>query len=159
MTDTRDLLPLLLRLWLRVPRSKVVRRQRQVMRWAALDALCRRRLPMRAMEHLLTVLENQEQHTLRLRRAAAIALTRICGRSAQRGSERLQQALARGFALALPRSLSMPQLVPGLLSEAECATTLEQAEEYATQHGWGSLHRQYPTVDLAVDKLPCGGAH
>ena len=30
-------------------------------------------------------------------------------------------------------------------------------DAHAAQHGWGSLHRQYPTVDITVDKLACGG--
>ena len=94
-----------------------------------------------------------------VRRAAAIALIRLHGSGSASGfSSRVQAALARGLALALPRRLGLPQVVPGLLSEAECTTLLQQAEAHASQHGWGSLHRQYPTVDITLDKLGCGSA-
>ena len=153
-----EALPPLLRLWLSVPRSKAKRRRCRVMRWAALDALCRRGCGRPAVcDHLIGIVERPDEHRLGLRRAAAIALIRLYGGvSGQQQSGRLQQALARGLALALPQRLSMPQLVPAMLSAAECATLLAQADAHALQRGWGSLHRQYPTVDITVDQLSCG---
>ena len=150
-------LPLMLRLWMAVPRSRRARRRSRVMRWAVLDALCRRPRLRRVTEHLVGVIERPKDHRLMVRRAAAIALIRLHGGGSACGfSSRVQAALARGLALALPRRLGLPQVVPGLLSEAECTTLLQQAEAHASQHGWGSLHRQYPTVDITLDKLGCG---
>ena len=150
-------LPLMLRLWMAVPRSRRARRRRRVMRWAVLDALCRRHRLQRVTDHLVGVLERPKDHRLTVRRAAAIALIRLHGGGSASGfSGRVQAALARGLALALPRRLGLPQVVPGLLSEAECTTLLQQAEAHASEQGWGSLHRQYPTVDITLDKLGCG---
>ena len=152
-------LPLMLRLWMAVPRSRRARRRRRVMRWAVLDALCRRHRLRCVTDHLVGVLERPKDNRLTVRRAAAIALIRLHGGGSASGfSGRVQAALARGLALALPRRLGLPQVVPGLLSEAECTTLLEQAEAHASQQGWGSLHRQYPTVDITLDKLGCGSA-
>ena len=33
---------------------------------------------------------------------------------------------------------------------------VQPADAHALQRGWGSLHRQYPTVDITVDQLSCG---
>lgn len=150
--------PALLRLWLSVPRSRAKRHRCRVVRWAALDALCRRGCDDPAVcDHLVGIVERPDDHRLGLRRAAAIALIRLYGdTSGQQQSGRLQQALARGLALALPQRLSTPQLVPAMLSAAECATLLAQADAHALRRGWGSLHRQYPTVDITVDQLSCG---
>eukprot|EP00316_Scyphosphaera_apsteinii_P009360 CAMPEP_0119340934 /NCGR_PEP_ID=MMETSP1333-20130426/101308_1 /TAXON_ID=418940 /ORGANISM="Scyphosphaera apsteinii, Strain RCC1455" /LENGTH=239 /DNA_ID=CAMNT_0007352799 /DNA_START=42 /DNA_END=761 /DNA_ORIENTATION=+ len=90
------------------------------------------------------------------RRAAAIALIKLSSKLCKPLSERMQAAAARGLALALPKRLATPRLVPGLLSTAECTLLLGEAEAYGQVHGWGSLHRKYPTVDLSVAKLPCG---
>ena len=113
-------LPLMLRLWMAVPRSRRARRRSRVMRWAVLDALCRRPRLRRVTEHLVGVIERPKDHRLMVRRAAAIALIRLHGGGSASGfSSRVQAALARGLALALPRRLGLPQVVPGLLSEAE----------------------------------------
>merc|ERR1719424_1351842 len=72
-------LPLMLRLWMAVPRSRRARRRRRVMRWAVLDALCRRHRLQRVTDHLVGVLERPKDHRITVRRAAAIALIRLHG--------------------------------------------------------------------------------
>uniref|UniRef100_A0A7S0JCX7 Fe2OG dioxygenase domain-containing protein n=1 Tax=Calcidiscus leptoporus TaxID=127549 RepID=A0A7S0JCX7_9EUKA len=91
------------------------------------------------------------------RRAAAIAFLRLSQRdgSPQWQSERHQAAVARSLALALPKKMSTPKQVEALLSVDECSNLLQHVQQHAATHGWGSLHRKYPTVDLPVASLPC----
>jgi hypothetical protein len=48
------------------------------------------------------------------------------------------------------RRLSTPHVVPSLLSYEECERVMVEAEAHGVSHGWGSLHRRYPTVDLPL---------
>ena len=88
-----------------------------------------------------------------------MALLALCReRPALGRSARAQAAIGRGIALALPPNVSAPRLLRGLLSPDECAALLAAAVAHGEAHGWGSLHRKYPTVDLPVAKLRGGGA-
>ena len=142
----------LLALWLRGGR------RRKLLRWAALDALCARasRLPPAAILELVRRVEQPAAYSQRERRAAAIALARLHPKPPD--AERTQAALARGLALALPRRLATPRVRRALLSAAECDALVAQATAHAAAHGWGSMHRKYPTTDISVADLACGAA-
>jgi hypothetical protein len=152
--------PSLLQTWMRVslPASR---------RWAALHALCERKPYRRGpvLLQLMLIIESPTRRTTRMlpstgaeRRAAAVALLQICRiHPYLRDSLRVQSSIARGLALALPRRMSTPRLLRRLLSSDECLRLLESARRHGEEHGWGSIHRLYPTVDLPVSAL-CGGA-
>lgn len=136
-------------------------------RWAALRALCARRACRRGpvLLQLMLALESPTRRRTRLvrptraeRRAAAVALLQMCRSHPHlRDSWRVQSSIARGLALALPQRLSTPRLLRHLLSGDECLRLLASARKHGEEHGWGSIHRRYPTVDLPVSAL-CGGA-
>jgi hypothetical protein len=136
-------------------------------RWAALHALCARRACRRGPEllRLMLALESPKRRATRLprvtraeRRAAAVALLQMCRSHPHlRGSWRVQSCIARGLALALPPRLSTPRLLRHLLCVEECLSLLSSARKHGEEHGWGSIHRLYPTVDLPLAAL-CGGA-
>jgi len=140
-------------------------------RWTALSALCARRVGRRdpALLRLLLHLEHPTRRRTRSRerraptrperQAAAVALLQLCRhRPELRDSARVQAAIARGLALALPARLSTPQILPQLLSRDECARLLALARAHGAEHGWSSLHRRYPTVDMPVAALSGGPA-
>ncbi|KAL1495955.1 hypothetical protein AB1Y20_014597 [Prymnesium parvum] len=124
-------------------------------RWAALQSVADSDVPTSALLRLAGIIELGQRGKLKLRRAAAIGLIRLTAH-AMPEDERLQAAHARGLALALPRRLAMPHAVLSLIPGALCDEVVLQAERYAADHGWGSLHRRYPTVDLPVSCLGCG---
>ena len=128
-----------------------------VLRWAARDALCARasRLPPAAILELVGWKSRPRARPARARARAAIALARL---RKPPDAERTQAALARGLALALPRRLATPRVRRALLSAAECDALVAQATAHAAAHGWGSMHRKYPTTDIAVADLACGAA-
>ena len=153
-----------LRTWLRVqlPSTR---------RWEALHRVCARPI-CRTHPWLLQLMLWLEQPgrrptrasfpaqplTGRERRAAAVGLLQICRHNPTlREGPRVQSAIARAIALALPKRLSTPRLLRGLLSVDECSSLLAAAQQHGQEHGWGSLHRQYPTVDIPVASLR-GGA-
>lgn len=138
-----------------------VRRVEAAGRWAALDVLARSPADLAPeLDRLAALIERSgtttrsNVDTARLRRRAAIALLRLCDPPPESG--RLQVALARGFALALPRRLGSPWVVPALMSPAECAGLIAEATAYGASNGWGSLHRKYATTDMVTDLLPSG---
>ena len=126
-------------------------------RWDALDTLCAMpgELPACTTLRLVGLIEMGSRGSKRLRCAAAIALIRLTAGCTPKCC-RVQAAHARALALALPPALARPHTIEGLLSTEKCTEIMAQAEAFAAEHGWGSLHRRYPTVDLRVNVLPCG---
>lgn len=138
-------------------------------RWDALDALAKSHRQHGAVRSwLATLVEAAEgvgdddrlrRSRARRRRRAAIALLRIC-RNSRAGvapdDARLQAALARGLALALPRRLSRPNVAHSVLPPAECEALAREAKCVGAQNGWGSLHRKYSTHDMPVERLASG---
>ena len=137
-------------------------------RWRALDRLCERThhadRMMSALADLIDVVhhgapvvDSVRRRSARRRRRAAIALLRVCSGSTPPDDARLQAALARSLALALPRRLSRPTVVDEALTPSECATLIVECRaEGSSVRGWGSLHRKYSTQDMPIDRLPCG---
>ena len=154
-----------LQLWLhgRDVRSAILRAPRLSLslRWTVLDDLVSRTdVPAWVLRKLSAIVELGPRARRSLRRAAAIAFLRLTDRTCActcdiGNSERMQVAHAKSLALALPRRLSTPHVVPHLLDQAECATLVAQADAHAAKHGWGSVHRRYPTTDLPVTCLAC----
>lgn len=143
----------LLRLWLYGREGKFLRLC-EAERWQALEALVDKAVqpPLHWLAALIDLGPPAEgdRRASALRRRVAIALVRLAASGAP-ASEKLQVALARAISVALPVQLSEPRVVPHLLSVAECAALVGEAERQA---GWGSLHRQYPTTDLPISQLP-----
>lgn len=103
----------------------------------------------------LTLLMERRHASRKLKRQAAIALLQLCrAAQAKLQSERTQQALARSLAFALPRRLSEPRVVHGLMSGEECAELISIAATQGAVRGWSSLHRRYSTCDMPVEHLP-----
>lgn len=140
-----------LRAWLHGPGTKAHR-------WMALDDCCsaaQGKAQLKLQLRLASIIERSEVWPLKLRRRAAVALLRLCSAGAPPDSARLQQAMARSLALALPRDLATPRVVP-LLEPDECASLIDEARAHGRAHGWQSLHRKYSTVDMPVSLLPSG---
>ena len=89
------------------------------------------------------------------RRRAAIALLRICTGIVP-DDARLQSALARSLALALPLRLKRPVLVEAALPVSDCSVLAREAREEGATRGWSSLHRKYSTQDMPIERLPSG---
>ena len=91
----------------------------------------------------------------RRRRRAAIALLRLSQRTLETG-DALQKALGKSLALALPRRLGRPTIVGGVLSICDCELLMREAVAEGRSRGWGSLHRNYSTQDMPIERLPSG---
>ena len=91
----------------------------------------------------------------RRRRRAAIALLRLSQRALETG-DALQTALGKSLALALPRRLGRPTIVGGILSICDCELLMREAVAEGRSRGWGSLHRNYSTQDMPIERLPSG---
>lgn len=122
-------------------------------RWRALQQLASHRVPLSALMRLAHIIERGMRGGKKLRRAAAVAFLRLTA-SEPPACMRLQEAHARCLALALPRRLAIPHVVPKLLSSDTCEGIIREADAYGEAHGWGSLHRRYPTVDLPIACIP-----
>jgi len=147
----------LLRLWLSRAASES--------RWDALDRLCARcdrHGTAAALARLIGATsgdgdgDRKRRRLSRRRRRASIALLRLCAGKPPPDDVRLQMALARGLALALPRRLARPTIIEDVLSPAECLSLACEARAEGAAHGWGSLHRKYSTQDMPVERLPSG---
>lgn len=134
-----------------------INRIRRVGRWKALQAAARKTVSVESLMRLSGIIECGAGAKKLLRRRAAIALIRLTENTVP-SCERLQAAHARGLALALPKLLSTPHQLSELLPSNVCDQLIREANDYAEQNGWGSLHRRYPTVDLPLSCLP-SGAH
>ena len=124
-------------------------------RWAALEALSERADLATRLRLAALIIEGERVHKMRIRRRAATALLRVCAHAPPPDSGRLQTALARSLAFALPRRLATPRLVEQVMAPDECQALIESARENGS---WGSLHRKYSTVDLPLEKLDGGAA-
>ena len=150
MAPIQDANRLLLWKWLleKVPSMKS--------RWAALHE-CHEALHddvhrQRCLHLCARIVERDHRWKLKLRRRAAIALLKLASIHTPE-SERLQAALARSLALALPRQLRTPRVVEQLLAPEDCATLMEEARASGE---WTRLHRKYSTCDMPLDTLPSG---
>ena len=117
-------------------------------RWICLEELTKRKdqFPPSIPTRLLRIIEKGEDGKRKLRRAAAILLIQLHTpqeSSTCSYSDRLQSALSRSFALALPSRLSRPHIVDSVLPKDACNQLISEAMEHAVLNGWGSAHRRH----------------
>lgn len=92
----------------------------------------------------------------RRRRRAAIALLQLCKGTTPEG-RKVQTALAKSLALALPRRLARPSIMTNALGHDDCRALACEACTEGALHGWSSLHRKYSTQDMPIERLRANG--
>ena len=140
----------LLRLWLHGAESASTR-------WAALESLSSSSDGNsdssldQLLHRLASFIERDHLWKVKLRRRAAVALLKLSPYAPD--NERLQRALARSLALALPRRLAKPLVIDDVMEAAMCEKLIAECR---ASSDWTSLHRRYSTHDLPIDRLPSG---